>query len=573
MQIIINKIPSAHKEEDITTGIKPIDREDANVEVEKGELVLKPDLSAIYKAYGKPHTKGGTPVNLEAGSFIFSHDKSLALNKEDHDLLELKKGGTFKASKNTPAEVLKRNIDVKHYNKMSATIQNPYKDDIAKNTAMLMLGKYQESIGKIAYAQEEKKGFPTNVPDFARDSAPIYDDKVKEDINQQQQYMKYGGNTLPSFQPGGRIPGINGDYRNGQWFYYSSFFPNPNTNQGQDSRYGRYENGKWIQYSAANEVDEPVNQSLNPFISQYTPPQKKYPFNPPQGWRDLQGKTYDEWRSKPDNITEYSNKIETPNINGTPEQPFGFDTKLNWVDKMNIGNAAYNSLNINRYMPMRSQIRTSPIRLERYDPQGAINQANQAMYDAYSANKVLNPYLAAVQNQSIAGRQLGALNQIRAQYDQMNNQVGNQEIMANAQAAQQNAMQNAGFDQQYYKETIEGAKNFDNMRSVARNELFGTVSDAYDKAIQSSAMNMQLGPNSAYYFDYGKMKVIPNPNRNIFKAQSDREDVFDKLLARIDASSMSEEEKIKAITNIYSRMNALKQLKGAKKGGRFNPFR
>ena len=105
-----NTDASLYKQPEITDTIK--ENEDIQtVEIEKGEIVAKPNLAALYKAQGKTHARGGIKTYLEPDSFVFSNDKSMALSKEDHELMELKKGGTFKWKKNTPAEVVKRNVD------------------------------------------------------------------------------------------------------------------------------------------------------------------------------------------------------------------------------------------------------------------------------------------------------------------------------------------------------------------------------------------------------------------------------------------------------------------------------
>src|SRR6478609_2564868 len=85
---------------DVNSTIKPIDREDANLEAEKGEIVFQPN-GQLHKVLGKTHAKGGTPLNLPEGSFIFSNYKPLSFNKNEKKLFQFKEGGTKKS--NTPA--------------------------------------------------------------------------------------------------------------------------------------------------------------------------------------------------------------------------------------------------------------------------------------------------------------------------------------------------------------------------------------------------------------------------------------------------------------------------------------
>ena len=194
-KIQLEGLNSLYEEPKISTSIKenPYVK---NVELEgagkgrKGEVVLRPDGEAIHDVVGKRHYAGGVETWLPEGSFVFSDFKDLAFNKRDHELFELKEGGSYRKWDNTPAEVLRRNIDVKHYNKMSETLNNKYKDDISKKTAELMLGKYQEKLGQIAFLQESKKGFPYGQPLFSQGTAPVYETEFKEDIIEQEQYLK-----------------------------------------------------------------------------------------------------------------------------------------------------------------------------------------------------------------------------------------------------------------------------------------------------------------------------------------------------------------------------------------------
>lgn len=208
-----NKQPSLYEEPEITGSVKPVDDDIANIEAEKNEIILKPDLSGLYLVNGKKHSQGGTKLKVDPGSFIFSDFKDLSISKEEQELLKFQKGGSTKKALNTPAEILKRNVDIKHYNKMINTINDNSKDSISKKTAELMLGKYQKTLGKIAYAQEEKKNFEEEPPEFAKNSAPVMDEELQNNIDKQEQFQK-GGMTnpyLPKAQSGGNfwdIPGI-----------------------------------------------------------------------------------------------------------------------------------------------------------------------------------------------------------------------------------------------------------------------------------------------------------------------------------------------------------------------------
>jgi hypothetical protein len=641
MKVLIEQIPSVYKENDISTSIKPIEREKANVEIEKDEIVLKPDFTAIHKAGGKKHGSGGTPALLEPNSFIFSDDKSLAFTKKDYELFELKKGGSMAATKNTPAEVVKRNIDLKHYNKMSSTLTNNAKDDIAKTTAALMLNKYLEKLGQIAFVQEDKKEFPQGVPEFSEGTAPVYEDEVKSNIEENMQYMKYGGTKR--YDTGGQYKWI-GDklYRmasdTGSVFapqgrrINSAMYPvDPNSAEYQQqlgSRNASYDPWSPLIPPAFQGTGMPIARGENNWIDRVEPPKEQnynymYPGfsnnfpvlkmpadtpKPPQqaaapnttksntdGTQKSTANpaqvanttpdltTVPLFRTKIDRVrTPLDGKSTTPTIpknaeqmllakvagakgiEGEQEQPFALQSDINWMDKANIANALFNTLNVNRYTPMRSQIKTGLTNLEKQDVNPALTDISQAYNSAISGIKTLNPYLAAAQANMMYGRNLDAIRQTRAQYEAQNTQISNQEAMINQQTLAQDAGRNATFDQQYYRESIEAAKNFDNMRSFNRNRAFEVTTQAYANAMQADAMNMQLGPNAAYYFDYENMRVTPNPNRNIFATQSGSDvnsKYIDMLTEIVNKQTTSDKDKISAI----SRMEALSKMK--KKGG------
>jgi hypothetical protein len=178
----------------VTTSLSPIAEKASNLEAEKGEVAISPDAMSIYKILGKSHSKGGTPLNLEPNSFIYSRDRTLAIDKKIQEKFDLKYSNLKK--ENTPAKVLMRNIDIKHNNQMRSIMEDDKNIDIvSKNTAALMLSKNRKTLGKIAYLQEVQKGFKDGIPPVAEGSQPIYNEKVKMKIDTENQYMKKGGMT------------------------------------------------------------------------------------------------------------------------------------------------------------------------------------------------------------------------------------------------------------------------------------------------------------------------------------------------------------------------------------------
>lgn len=199
--------------------LQPVDRNEANLEAEKDEEVVLPNykgMSAKFRVGGKRHYEGGTPLNLPDDSFVFSDTKAMKLN--DPDILKTF-GKTPKKGGYTPAQLAKP-YDINKYRKV---LDDPMADSVQKKTAEEMIANYNVLLGKLALAQESKKGFPQGIPFIAEpymmmnnlkpeDVLPI--DPSAGDMMQQQQpqMAKYGGakkvriKQLPKAQTGFQAP-------------------------------------------------------------------------------------------------------------------------------------------------------------------------------------------------------------------------------------------------------------------------------------------------------------------------------------------------------------------------------
>ena len=141
----------------------PTDREDATLEAEKGETIITnlqgEGIPEFYTIGGKPHSKGGTPLNVPPNSFIFSVDKKLAIkDKEILKLFNKPLKGSF-----TPAD-LSRTFNLNKYRKM---LLDESADKIQIETAELMIKNFMLKLGALALAQESLKVFPDGIPSVA----------------------------------------------------------------------------------------------------------------------------------------------------------------------------------------------------------------------------------------------------------------------------------------------------------------------------------------------------------------------------------------------------------------------
>ena len=180
----------------ITTSVKAVPREDATIEAEKGEYIFS--NAGLYKIEGKKHYEGGTPLAAKGGEFIFSAHRDMSLDPKLLKEAGLKVSPSKALADHVPAKVLERNIDVKEYNRLKTILSNPKSDPVTKKTAQFMLDKMHNKIDVIAKLQEGKKQpKPVQVEDQYLEQS-----EVEKDINEQKQYA-YGG--LTKYQEAGNV--------------------------------------------------------------------------------------------------------------------------------------------------------------------------------------------------------------------------------------------------------------------------------------------------------------------------------------------------------------------------------
>lgn len=144
--------------------LEDVGEEEANVEVENGEIVDILNLDGLpmsYIAGGKRHSQGGTKINVPENSFIFSDTPSMKI--KDQSLLKYF-GMPEKKSGYTPAEIANK-FDYAPYRK---NLMDPSADKMTKETAERMMKNYSYKKGFLSLVQEGMmKGFPDGIPDVA----------------------------------------------------------------------------------------------------------------------------------------------------------------------------------------------------------------------------------------------------------------------------------------------------------------------------------------------------------------------------------------------------------------------
>ena len=211
---------------DVKKNLGPTDRNKANIEAEKGETIVTPMgddawTKAIPKTFvigGKKHSKGGTPLNVPEGSFIFS-DHLKERSTEIHKIFNRpeKKSGYTYADLSRPYLV---NDDIRR-------LLDSDSDKITRDTAQLNIMNKIDKLGLIAVLQESKKGFtddegqidiPTiGVPYLEKSKIDIEEavqpflEAIKQPVPQQQpmmggQQMMPGQGMSPEMMPDMMMP-------------------------------------------------------------------------------------------------------------------------------------------------------------------------------------------------------------------------------------------------------------------------------------------------------------------------------------------------------------------------------
>jgi len=519
-----SKLPSLHNDNPKINDSIDENPYAANVEVEEGEIILNPDLSALFKAKGKKHSQGGTDVYLKGGSFVFSDHKSMNISNDEQEMFELKTG-----KKNTPAEVLKRNIDTKHYNALVQNLLDPKKDDLAKRSSSMMLEKYVEKLGQIGYIQESKKGFPDGTPAFSTNTAPVFDKDIKEDIMESKQYMKYGGRILPKFQVAGG------------WGRLSTFFDQKKEVIPEGYRLNPLAGFRGMPRYIPTGTQSVTTQTTTPPVAT-TPPQTSTNTKVSGVPEKTSGNPYNKQLEI--KITPGEIGYATPDIGvgKIDEKPDSF-MKIPWeFTPYQKESQAYNALkaaSVKRYMPMRSRFNTTYMDPSLLNPEQTIADMKGLANQQVGATSALNPILGNAQANDIWASLLDKAPTIRNQYDNQNSQIINSSRQFNTQLKTQKTLTDMQNDQNYYRESITGQQNYDNMKNYMWDQFMNNrMRDV--ETNQSLAYMMATQKNPAWRFDYKTGQFLRN--KKDFRDVDD--DQFSKLLNEMIGNYKSYDPKV-----------------------------
>lgn len=586
--------PSIEKDPKVNTTIKKNPYR-SNVEIEGDEIVLQPDLSALFIAKGKRHSKGGMDVLLKPDSFVFSDYKELEIDEDEAEDFELKEGGT-------PAKTLKKNVNVKHYNTLVQNITNPYKDDLAKKSSEKMLEKYIKMLGNIAYIQESKKGFPQGLPDFSLGTAPIENEELEDQIDENKQYMKGGGMIKNPYrmQKGATIttsPIASPTQRQDRYMGKRPPYPDSWTNYYDNTQKIQYNSPDWITpsqfYSVpglidymktldkSKGVDWDMNKAddgwwgwrheaaLKKFFPNGLP--KATPFNitPDQKKELLQQVGKSAPLIAP--ATKSKDDISGPKVEEQEYSPQG-SVKADWkFTPWQKVSQAYNwaqYAGVNRYMPFRSRYNATYVDPALVNPEQAIGDMKGMTNQQSSALSTLSPILRNAQASGFFGQLLNQIVGVRSQYDNQNAQILNQTRQYNNQTKNNESMINMQNDQQYYTQAVEGRKNFDNMRTYTANNAMNNVLRDVETN-QKLAYNLLTQNDPAYTFDWRNGEYL-RTNKSILDVASDSKSDWYTQVATQLMEKFKSGQKLEAADVNFLKAIVAKDFKPSSNS--FNPF-
>tara|TARA_R110000868_G_scaffold91276_6_gene253206 strand:+ start:5025 stop:8132 length:3108 start_codon:yes stop_codon:yes gene_type:complete len=285
---------------EVNKTMQPVDESEANIEAEKGEVVMVAGQGGIPETYdvgGKKHSEGGTFLKLAENGFVFSDNKS---NKDgmlikDKDLLINMFGMTIpkKGFRGfTPAHIAKKYDQ----NKWKKVLMDPNSDMLERETAEKMIENNNLKLGQLALIQESMKGFPQGIAkasegymnqvnmdpkmfDFLKEPSQeqqmqppqMQPPQMQQEMQQEMPMARNGGNYEGAFwnsimKDGGNIP------------YAQNGFITPELQKHFE------ENTPYDMFNDPNLSDEQVNEALkkgliynNSFSNSYPDPNAVYP--------------------------------------------------------------------------------------------------------------------------------------------------------------------------------------------------------------------------------------------------------------------------------------------------------
>ena len=626
-KVLVKNLPNSKGKPEIKVNhtIRPVDREDANVEVEKGEAIVTDTMFSgfpeMYIAGGEPHSNGGTPLNLPDNSFVFSKDKSMRIKDET---IQKSFDKTFKKKGYIPAELAKQ-YDINDYRKILAEKDS---DKMQRETAETMIENYNSKLGQLALVQESMKGFPDGIPfisipyleGMGIDPASLVGngnpDEVEapmqseEDVNPQGQ-MKMGGQmkirikALPKAQYG-KEPGVTPHKSKTLQGKTTPTLANSDSPLSPE-QYAEYYKKFEIDSDKLTDIESQklLYDKADPFVKaamwgKFGDTIKGGTKNKYSQFGLLPDENFDDYRDRISNkyggveklneeLDKHKNSfadgksgartatlltsikeptidkfIDDNNMSGDKQQVSkdlyhpGFETQSIkqdnpfWTqDVANMTGAFGDLQRLKKYMPWQANYNTVLPEATFYDPTRELaanaemsNISAQAL-GAFTGPQQLSSRLSSVQGQGLAN----AAN-ILGKYNNLNVDIANKNNAAQTDIMNQANVNQANQATALYDKTVNVNQNFDNAKTMARQNLRQSFVNAWTNRGKTQSLNVmnkqyKVDPITGYTEFTGVADDL-NPQAQTQNAIS----LYNQIRSR---PGMTDESAIRLFENIYGK--------------------
>lgn len=443
------------EEEEFRNQYPEAEEGEENVEVEAGERILTPELEN-YSVGGEKHSKGGTKVKLDPGTFIYSNDKSLKIKGDILNEFGIDPESKLGKKGYTPAEIAKKYPT----NKLLHLLRSKNSDKLDQDTAALNLDGAKRKLAKLAFLQESMKGFPNGIPSIADPEQNVEAEET--------------GIAIPKAQMGFETTGVGSTVKRKPWQGGYNWRP-------RDMRTGKLirpedwwwdaETGKWMpnanvkasykKKTATNTVPRGAGSGNNvaPSTGGVAPGAFQFPYT--------KVNTGDPQMSTPGNEILY-NGSGSPNIAGnngagsdTIPRTYSdsqYSTGYGDIDFVNM--SAPFMTGLRKFDPVRINVGAENLDFNPLDLEAQRQAIKGQVRTAQDANAVFSGSAsqASARNSQLFGQSLDPINQsFMTEFNA--NQAGRTQVEGqNAQFRQQATLANANADDQY------------NVRSATANE-------------------------------------------------------------------------------------------------------
>lgn len=508
----------------INNAAKEVDKDEANVEAEKGEVVYSPSNPQLKLINGKSHKKGGTLLNLDQGDFVFSHYLKMGGEEQQIIGVEPKENVSY-------ADALKQNV--KPFNK-AVHLMNTSEDMYDKNTATFTLKESLKKIEQLALMQELKKGMPNGTPAFMEqpDAEPPmakyggmqYMQKAGTVI-QKKKFEQVNGKTVEAEKRNKKdIPKNAKEIIPGQLFGTSSETVTRGQDRTNESTRNKLFNDTYRKYNRGK--DNYIQDEIKQGRARINPKTNKVEFNIGKnnsgvkpGWYDAE-RPYEKKTVKEDYYyVEDDSPTTTPVPTKTSEGTSGTtpvgggggqttkkdeltsgdsgeiyynderDLGYGWMDKLSVD--APWMMGNRKFAPIlrQAKLKTPNVRYVDFE---AERQSMKGMASTLGRQNNLTGTgsMNASRNSELLGKVLNPINESFQNEFNTNNQIYNQAELQSIDIKNREALSNAAANAKYDTDYAQMNENYQAGENIRKQQIFEAINAAEKGRLEKTYANM-----------------------------------------------------------------------------------